>query len=624
MSTITTDVPEFSVIPFSGDATFYSDVDTFMGEIPAFGIAVNSVADEMNTVTGEVNTNATNASTSATNALASENKAEEWAEKAEDAEVETGQYSAKHHAIKAAASAAAALLSETDAETALTNFESQYTSSSTEPVSPSEGMLWFDETSNTLKVYSGTEWLIYSAGGIASVREDSSPQLGGDLDTNSFDIIGTGNIALSSGSTIAAGSTFALMDDDFASEAEAVAGTSTTTVISPATLHSVLTPYAYGLKYDKTTDTITSGILQSNGIFIRNSFTEIPIQEQMGRGLLTNTEEWTKLLSTNTTKLSSSGATATLDGTAGQVMVRIPSFHQIVVNFDDGIQYFLVSTEPFTLKHSTYTPVSSWIPWGFRDELFRYIGAYQSTALTDSTTAQAMSIVRDGAGTNYNPFTNRTRAQFRTQTRDGCFHQWDYGLYEIVRMLFYTEFKTFDSQTALRGNTDRGSWDYSYTTKSGSTNAYGDDSHASPDGLSANSFRGIENIFGNVWQLVDGVNINGTDSGRVYVCNTPSNFADDTATNYTDSGFAPNFDDVDNYQKYIYATGKYCPFWCSELGGDSSSYITDYMWNQETAGWRVVLVGGALHDGDRAGVGLLDAYNGASNVHVSIGSRSAA
>lgn len=48
------------------------------------------------------------AGSSANGALASEQKAEQWAENAEDLPVEPGQFSAKHHAIKAGASAASA------------------------------------------------------------------------------------------------------------------------------------------------------------------------------------------------------------------------------------------------------------------------------------------------------------------------------------------------------------------------------------------------------------------------------------------------------------------------------------------------------------------------------------
>jgi len=68
-----------------------------------------------------------NASTSEANALASENKAEKWAEENEDVEVETGKYSAKHHATKSIqgaidsqASADASALSATDANNSAT------------------------------------------------------------------------------------------------------------------------------------------------------------------------------------------------------------------------------------------------------------------------------------------------------------------------------------------------------------------------------------------------------------------------------------------------------------------------------------------------------------------------
>jgi hypothetical protein len=66
----------------------------------------NALASENAASLSETNALASEnaASLSETNALASENKANEWAEKAEDVEVETGQYSALHWAAKAAAS----------------------------------------------------------------------------------------------------------------------------------------------------------------------------------------------------------------------------------------------------------------------------------------------------------------------------------------------------------------------------------------------------------------------------------------------------------------------------------------------------------------------------------------
>lgn len=65
-------------------------------------------------------TYATNASASSTAAAVAEDKAQEWAEANEDVEVETGLYSAKHHRIKAAVSAANAASSETTVSTAAT------------------------------------------------------------------------------------------------------------------------------------------------------------------------------------------------------------------------------------------------------------------------------------------------------------------------------------------------------------------------------------------------------------------------------------------------------------------------------------------------------------------------
>ena len=64
---------------------------------------------------------ASSANSSASGALASEQKAEQWAENAEDLPVEQGQFSAKHHAIKAGASAASAAGSASAASTSATN-----------------------------------------------------------------------------------------------------------------------------------------------------------------------------------------------------------------------------------------------------------------------------------------------------------------------------------------------------------------------------------------------------------------------------------------------------------------------------------------------------------------------
>lgn len=65
--------------------------------------ASNAATSEANAATSEANaaTSATNAAQSETNAAASEEKAHKWAQEAEGVEVETGEYSAYHWAMKA-------------------------------------------------------------------------------------------------------------------------------------------------------------------------------------------------------------------------------------------------------------------------------------------------------------------------------------------------------------------------------------------------------------------------------------------------------------------------------------------------------------------------------------------
>jgi hypothetical protein len=111
---------------------FRNEVDTFFGaQLPAF-------AAEANALQTDVNAKQATATTKAAEAAASSTKAGQWAENAENVTVETGKYSAKHHAIKAAASATSASGSAStattkasEASTSATNAASSATSAET-------------------------------------------------------------------------------------------------------------------------------------------------------------------------------------------------------------------------------------------------------------------------------------------------------------------------------------------------------------------------------------------------------------------------------------------------------------------------------------------------------------
>ena len=67
-------------------------------------------------------------------------------------------------------------------------YADEYTISSSTPSSPSEGDLWYNTTGNTLNYYNSSSW-VGIAPGISAVVSDSAPQLGGNLNVNTKNII---------------------------------------------------------------------------------------------------------------------------------------------------------------------------------------------------------------------------------------------------------------------------------------------------------------------------------------------------------------------------------------------------------------------------------------------------
>lgn len=94
-----------------------SEASTSATNAAASASTATTKATEASTSATTAGVKAAEASTSATSAAASSTKAGQWADANENVAVETGKYSAKHHAIKAAASASAAAASQSSAST---------------------------------------------------------------------------------------------------------------------------------------------------------------------------------------------------------------------------------------------------------------------------------------------------------------------------------------------------------------------------------------------------------------------------------------------------------------------------------------------------------------------------
>jgi hypothetical protein len=74
------------------------------------------------------------------------------------------------------------------------SFSERYRVASSDPTTSLDaGDLAFNTTGSVLKYYDGSSWQGITAGGITDVVQDSSPQLGGDLDVNGQDIVSTSN-----------------------------------------------------------------------------------------------------------------------------------------------------------------------------------------------------------------------------------------------------------------------------------------------------------------------------------------------------------------------------------------------------------------------------------------------
>lgn len=174
------------------------------------------------------------------------------------------------------------------------------------------------------------------------------------------------------------------------------------------------------------------------------------------------------------------------------------------------------------------------------------------------------------------------------------------------------EFANFDSQAKI----GKGVVNASAAIASGGTDSmtYHTGRAAGTDGYTAVQYRWIENLWGNVFNWVDGANFL---DYAMYVCTDPTKFADDTSANYTAAGITlPGSNWITGL-----STGN--TEWAlapdAASGGSSSTFLSDYIWSNR--GWRVLGVGGYWSDGTYAGLFYFLADYLSSNAYSYIGAR---
>ena len=139
----------------------------------------------------------------------------------------------------------------------------------------------------------------------------------------------------------------------------------------------------------------------------------------------------------------------------------------------------------------------------------------------------------------------------------------------------------------------------------------------SNDGKHGMIYRGIENLLGNVFQWIDGINIK---DYQAYICYDPEEYVSDKFTSpYQALGYV-NSSNTNTYAKELgYDENNPLIALTTETGGASNTYMCDYYYS--SSGNRVARVGGYCYYGAFAGLWYWYLNHSSSYTYYSVGSR---
>lgn len=219
------------------------------------------------------------------------------------------------------------------------------------------------------------------------------------------------------------------------------------------------------------------------------------------------------------------------------------------------------------------------------------------------------------SASGFPPLVSITRAQARTGSsgKGNKWSEYDFASWCAVEFLFRVEFASWDSQSKV----GMGIVNDSYAHNTGETDSmvYHTGRAAGENGKTAVQYRHIENPWGNVFEWIDGINFNNRVS---YICLDHTKYADDTETNYTNTGVS-----LAGTNGFITNIGFNSAFPWSFLpttsGGSETTHIPDYVYTN--SGWRVLYVGGSWSHGSLAGLWYVHADSASSASGAGFGAR---
>ncbi len=315
-----------------------------------------------------------------------------------------------------------------------------------------------------------------------------------------------------------------------------------------------------------------------------------------------------------------------LTGASGQVMVKIPKFY-VKFSTDGTIHRWWIS--PTLLAGFELHPAFLQ-RGGTEAELF--VSAYEASGYLDGATFKlrsATGLQPVTGAVSYPDLPNSGRlyitdaetfANNVASTAWGITNIWTLG---ALRLLFYTEYATLDSQTALgKGIADLAAGtDYAGLL----TGALSADTNIATNGTGTGTgtagqrpivYRGIENLWGNTWTWVGGIRF--YDDVHRIIPAAGTSFPSEVTTvgKYVDSTSVPPNTTIATagYISNVFTDSalKYTMLG-SLLTGSSSTYVCDYHYiRTASATPTCLLFGGGWSSGVSAGAGCLYAAYGAT------------
>lgn len=342
----------------------------------------------------------------------------------------------------------------------------------------------------------------------------------------------------------------------------------------------------------------------------------------------------------------------TEDGSNGQVMVFQPAFYYKVVplklekNSDSGIGYHLrkanyyVSSKPktgFKLHPAFYDENGNEVGYIL---LSAYEGSIYDTSanaylmndeqVMDASADKLCSIAGVKPASGLTQSLTRQNIEQMAQNRGTGWHCDLIKAESANQLLMIIEMGMMNLQTAIGQGVVNilGNSAYNCSSLTGSTAALGDTTGQATQTITTKgdvsttettsgkvsiTYRGLENPWGNIWKVMEGINIYGNgnmSAGQPFICDD-FNFADSKNNdNYIGAGFT-----ITNANGFVSAMGysSNCDwlFIASESLGNSSLPVGDYTFgSQNLNGYRIAQLGGRWDDGSSVGAFYLNSYSG--------------